>query len=212
MLLKFCFVSFSFILYHCVSFSFFLFHLVSCCVSLFDFVALCRIVWLSCRFCNCIRIICVLSPKQQFHLEQLESMKKKVLKMKMKPCLGKMCPFRRCVTGAHQGYCCGRCRLQSGGHGPKCMMILTMKAKENQKKSFGSLKGDEEMKRKAQLFQGWCVLFKALCYVVYVKFTGRAWCGSWQHSWARGWVLSMPHASKHLCKQMYCGVVLDFSR
>ena len=57
------FVSFCFILYHCVSFRFFLFHLVSCCVSLFDFVALCRIVSLSCRFCNCILIICVLSFK-----------------------------------------------------------------------------------------------------------------------------------------------------
>ena len=134
------FVSFCFIVYHCVSFCLFLFHLVSCCVSLFDFVALCRIVSLSCRFCNCIRIICVLSLKQQFHLEQMESMKKKVLKMKMKPCLGKMCPFRRCVTGAHQGYCCGRCRLQSGGHGPKCMMILTMKAKENQKKALAALR------------------------------------------------------------------------
>ena len=41
-------------------------------------------------------------------------------------------------------------------------------------KSFGSLKGNEEMKLKAQLFQGWFVLLKALCYVVYVKFTGRA--------------------------------------
>ena len=41
-------------------------------------------------------------------------------------------------------------------------------------KSFGSLKGNEEMKLKAQLFQGWCVLFKVLCYAVYVKFTGRA--------------------------------------
>ena len=48
-----------------------------------------------------------------------------------------------------------------------------MKAQDNQEQSFGSLKGNEEMKLKAQLFQGWCVFFKALCYVVYVKFTGR---------------------------------------
>ena len=58
------FVLFCLIVFHFVSFCLFLFHLVSCCVSLFDFVALCRIVSLSCRFCNCIRIICVLSLKQ----------------------------------------------------------------------------------------------------------------------------------------------------